>query len=99
MQKNVLFVSGIPDDDKVQVKKAHPNGDILRYVYTGLSEFFLYLEPSDWNRLPVLIDSREFPFQLDPATHCIINEIAEAVGFVFLCFVVVVFVLGAEVYD
>ena len=78
MKKNILFVSGIPDNDEITVTKAHPNGDILGYGYNGLCDFFLYVNPPDWNKLPVVLDSREFPFQLDPATHCIVNEIAEA---------------------
>lgn len=76
-KKNVLFVSGIPDDDRIQVHRTHPRGTIVTYENTGTCDFFSVLTPPDWNKLPAVLDSRQFPLHFDPATHCIINEIAE----------------------
>lgn len=43
-----------------------------------MSNLLTEMNPPDWNKLPALLDAREFPFRFDPATHCIINEITEA---------------------
>jgi glutathione synthase/RimK-type ligase-like ATP-grasp enzyme len=75
--KNVLFVSGLPDNSQVEVVSAHLNGQI-RYKYTGACDFYNYMSPPDWNKKHIMLDHQSIPVTLSNGTHYIFNQISEA---------------------
>jgi glutathione synthase/RimK-type ligase-like ATP-grasp enzyme len=76
MKKNVLFVSGIPDNHIVEVISASLNG-ILNYKYTGTCDLYNYMSPPDWNKQLIMLDHQTAPVELSQGTHYIVNQIAE----------------------
>ena len=77
MKQNILFISGIPDSNIVKVVSTNPNGSV-RYQHGGTCDIYNYMNPSAWNKQLLVLDANPYHITLDPNTHCIVNQIAEA---------------------
>ncbi len=73
---NLLFVSGLPNDGRVEVTRAHPNGQV-NYKYSGVCDFYNYLNAPTWRKKLIVLDTRDVPITLTPETHLLVNQMAE----------------------
>ncbi len=74
---NVLFVSGIPDNRRVEVLEVDERGQ-LGYKFTGTCDFYRYIRTPVWRKKHIMLDLRDNEIVLTRDTHILINQIAEA---------------------
>lgn len=77
MTHNILFINGIPDNNLVKVVSTHPNGSV-RYKHGGCCNIYGNVSSPTWNKQLLVLDENPYDITLDPNTHCIVNQIAEA---------------------
>ncbi len=77
-RKNILFVTGLPDDGRVEIVRVNPGNHKPRYKYTGNCDFYGYINPPHWKRRQLFLNHHPLDIELSAKTHALINQVSDA---------------------